>query len=187
MRSLIIRPIQAGFTLVELLIVVIIIAILAAIVVPQFTSATLDAQEAALDANLAAMRSAIELYHSQHNNKYPGNQASNLGCATKGTGGADSNQAFMDQLLLASDATGATCGVADATYKYGPYLRKGIPNEPINSKGSLVADISVPSPSTGAPLGATGTSGGWRYDTLSGQIIMNSTASDSKTKAYSTH
>jgi general secretion pathway protein G len=198
MRSLIIRPIQAGFTLVELLIVVIIIAILAAIIVPQFSSATLDAQESALDANLAAMRSAIELYRAQHSGKYPGNQPSNLGCATKGSGAADSNQAFMDQLLLASDATGATCAISDTTYKFGPYVRKGIPNEPINSKGSLVADISVPAPSTGAPFvtgtGATascatcGTTGGWKYDTLSGQIIMNSsTQKDSKGNFYFTH
>ena len=51
--------IQRGFTLVELLIVVIILAILAAIVIPQFSSATVDAQEASLDSNLNALRSAI--------------------------------------------------------------------------------------------------------------------------------
>ncbi len=57
---------RAGFTLVELLIVVIILAILAAIVIPQFSSATRDTQESALDANLAGLRNAIELYKVQH-------------------------------------------------------------------------------------------------------------------------
>ena len=65
------QHVQAGFTLVELLIVVIILSILAAIVIPQFSSSTTDAQEAALDSNLAALRSAIELFKAQHANLYP--------------------------------------------------------------------------------------------------------------------
>src|SRR5215217_8162947 len=112
---------QTGFTLVELLIVVIILAILAAIVVPQFSATSTDAQEAALDSNLNAIRSAIELYKVQHNNNYPGTAASSGGaaaCATKGAGAALSKDAMFDQLLMASDATGATCSVADTNYKF---------------------------------------------------------------------
>src|SRR6266704_2956885 len=131
MRSLIIRPIQAGFTLVELLIVVIIIAVLAAIVVPQFSSATLDAQEAALDANLASLRSAIELYRAQHSNKYPGATATSggTGCAAPGVKGlattGDTNQAFYEHMTMASDGNGNTCSISDpAIYRYGPYMRK---------------------------------------------------------------
>ena len=196
MRSLIIRPIQAGFTLVELLIVVIIIAILAAIIVPQFSSATLVAQEATLDANLGAMRSAIELFRAQHTNVYPGGAASNVGtaCAAgQGTGAINTAQAFTDHLLLSSDATGNTCKVSDATFKYGPYFRKGIPPDPIYGKGAAViggtivaGEIDVKT--AGTPLAPSANpGGGWQYDTKSGQIVMNSAASDSKTKAYSTH
>ncbi len=47
---------QKGFTLVELLIVVIILAVLAAIVVPQFGSSTQEAKEAALKTTLTEMR-----------------------------------------------------------------------------------------------------------------------------------
>jgi prepilin-type N-terminal cleavage/methylation domain-containing protein len=191
MRSAIPQSKDRGFTLVELLIVVIILAILAAIVVPQFSAATTDAQESALDANLSALRSAIELYKVQHNGVYPGAVASNggSGCATGTKGGATAAgaQAFMDQLLQASDANGNTCTVADATYKFGPYLRKGIPNDGITTppKGSAVGDIVVTS--TGVPITA-GTTGGWAYDTKSGQIVMNSNAQDSsKSKLYSAH
>ncbi len=193
MRSLIIRPIQAGFTLVELLIVVIIIAVLAAIVVPQFTSATIDAQEAALDANLAAMRSAIELYRAQHNNVYPGANVSNGGTCTVGvpgtgaTGGAGGQQAFMDQLLQYSNATGQTCTGADSNFKYGPYFRKGIPADSITGKGAVAAEITVTA--AGTPLAPAAATGGWAYDTKSGQIVMNSNALDSKktTIKYSDH
>lgn len=178
-----------GFTLVELLIVVIILAILAAVVVPQFTSATTDAQESALDANLAAMRNAVELFKVQHGNAYPGAVATTGATCpaggAAGTGAINTAQAFMDHLLQYSNAAGQTCTVGDATFKFGPYIRKGIPADPIMQKGSVVGEITVTS--TGAPIVPGAATGGWAYDTKSGQIVMNSNANDSKGKAYSTH
>jgi len=180
---------QRAFTLVELLIVVIILAILAAIIIPQFTSATVDAQESALDANLTGLRSAIELYHAQHGVLYPGAAASSGGTcaagAATGSGAANTAQAFMDSLLMYSDAAGTTCSVADATHRFGPYIRRGVPADPITGKGALIAEVVVTS--TGAALAPAAATGGWAYDTKSGQIVMNSNANDSKAKAYSTH
>ncbi|HVL55017.1 MAG TPA: prepilin-type N-terminal cleavage/methylation domain-containing protein [Burkholderiaceae bacterium] len=178
-----------GFTLVELLIVVIILAILSAIVIPQFSNTSTEAKEAALDANLAALRTAIELYRAQHGD-YPGAKGTaptvSGSCASPGVAGsaaANSAAALIEQLTRPSDAGGGTCTVADTTnFRFGPYLRKGVPNEPINNKGSLAADIAITS--TGAPISA-GTAGGWAYDTKSGQIVMNSTANDSRGNPYS--
>ena len=91
---------QSGFTLVELLIVAIILAILAAIIVPQFASTTTDAQESALRANLSGLRSATDLYRQQHNGVNPGVNAATGGtCSgTAGLGGAGTQQAIEDQL-----------------------------------------------------------------------------------------
>jgi len=182
------KQVQRGFTLIELLIVVIILAILAAIVIPQFTSATADAQESALDANLANLRSAIELYKVQHNGKYPGDAIVAATCTggTKGAGTAGTSQLLIDQLTMVTDASGGTCTIAVSGEKMvlGPYLRKGLPNEPINNVGAVAANIAVTT--TGAPITAAASTG-WAYDTKSGQIIMNSTTADSKGKLFSTH
>ena len=62
---------RKGFTLVEILIVVIILGILAAIVIPQFTNASQDARRSALASTVQSVRSQIELYKLQHGDTLP--------------------------------------------------------------------------------------------------------------------
>lgn len=178
------RALHRGFTLVELLIVVIILAILAAIVIPQFSTATVDAQEAALDSNLNALRSAIDLYKTQHSGKYPAAVAATGATCTvgaAGTGAINTAQAFTSQLTLFSSITGTTCTGADPTTTLGPYLRKGIPADPITNSAAIAVSTA------GTPLAPAAATGGWAYDVKTGQIVMNSNALDSKGQAYSTH
>ncbi len=52
---------RKGFTLIEILIVVVILGILAAVVIPQFNSAAAESREAAAGSNLATVRQAIEM------------------------------------------------------------------------------------------------------------------------------
>lgn len=61
----------SGFTLVEILIVVVILGILAAIVIPQFTSASEAAKGSSVVSQLQTVRSQLELYNVQHNGSYP--------------------------------------------------------------------------------------------------------------------
>jgi len=63
---------KKAFTLVEVLIVVTIIGILAAIVVPIFQDNVTIAREAAIKDTLRVLRNAIELYAVQHNDVPPG-------------------------------------------------------------------------------------------------------------------
>lgn len=65
------RTVRKAFTLVEILIVVVILGILAAIVVPQFTNATQDAQAGNLQAQLSSLNRQIELYRARNNGNVP--------------------------------------------------------------------------------------------------------------------
>lgn len=60
-----------GFTLVEILIVVVILGILAAIVVPQFTNAANDARVGNVATQVSTIESQLELYAAQNGGSYP--------------------------------------------------------------------------------------------------------------------
>jgi general secretion pathway protein G len=66
---------RKGFTLVELLLVILILAILASIVVPRMTSATGDAKKAKCECNWANLIRALELYAVKNDGAYPANQS----------------------------------------------------------------------------------------------------------------
>src|SRR5436190_20801443 len=62
---------QAAFTLIEILIVVVILGILAAIVYPHFANARADAADKAARTQLQSLRSQIQLYKIQHGGALP--------------------------------------------------------------------------------------------------------------------
>src|SRR5213075_2970476 len=116
---------RRGFTLVEILIVVIILGILAAIVIPQFTNASQDARKNSLTSQLQTIRSQLELYKMQHLDKTPDLLFTN--------GSTD-----WSQLTLKSDkfgSTGATTGL-----DFGPYLQQ-VPANPMNGFSKVTVDV----------------------------------------------
>ncbi|HTE04694.1 MAG TPA: type II secretion system protein [Planctomycetota bacterium] len=140
-----IRRSEKGFTLVELLIVVIILGILAAVVIPQFNTAAAESKEAAVASNLATIRQAIELYKVQHNDAFP-------------TGANN-----MAQLTSQTDANGT---INAASGKYGPYIRNSFPTNPINGFPTVAAAATLP---------AAADTVGWAYSSDTGEFRCSST------------
>jgi general secretion pathway protein G len=114
------RTRKGGFTLVEILIVVIILGILAAIVIPQFTSASQDARKNSLASQLQTVRSQIELYKLQHLDNLPSDLIA--------------SSPNWDQFTNKSDKFGATGTTTDCIF--GPYLQAA-PTNPLNGSTSV--------------------------------------------------
>lgn len=140
-----------GFTLVEILIVVIILGILAAVVIPQFTQASSKASESSLLSDLQTVRSQIELYKVQHLDRTPD---------LKEDGTADTGN-FVARLTGKTDITGKV----NASGALGPYLQ-AFPSNPFAS-GLATVTFGTASPPTGD--GATG----WYYNTSTGKFSPN--------------
>jgi len=142
---------RTGFTLIEVLIVVVIMAVLAATVIPQFSASTKDAKDSTLKFNLQTLQSQVAMYAVQHTGALPGvsnNTIPNLTGATNNLG------------VLSST------GAPDPTHPFGPYVA-AIPNNPYNNL-STVKGIS-----TGvAPTSGDNTTG-WMYDTTNGNFFPN--------------
>ena len=180
-----------GFTLVELLIVAIMLAILAAIVVPQFASTTTEATESALKSDLAGLRSAMDLYRQQHG-EYPGLLASTGGTCTggaAGTGAAEDPQAIIDQLTRYTNDTGQSCTLpVGGNFPYGPYIKESdIPANPITQSAVIVVIAAADAAAGNLAMGGDGPAGGWKYDVTSGKFLANDTNNDSRGVQFDTY
>ena len=130
---------QSGFTLIEMLIVIIVLGILAMIIVPQITISTDDAKVSTLQSSLSGIRSAVEIYYVQHDNTYPG-ENDVTGAATSVD--ADAATAFLQQLTRYTTSSGAVTSVKNTTYKFGPYIKVGaLPVNPFDA--ALDSDVKA--------------------------------------------
>jgi general secretion pathway protein G len=130
---------RSGFTLVEILIVVVILGILAAIVIPEFTDASTQARESSLRSNLQTIRSQIELYQIQHNDDLPGAEAATT---------------FIEAMTETTDVAGSKTGT-----DFGPYVQQ-MPTNPFNNLSDVREE-------TGASTAGANTHG-WVLNTGTG-------------------
>jgi len=140
------RTVKKGFTLIEILIVVIILGILAAIVIPQFTSASTEARQGNLKSQLQTLRSQIALYKLQHRDVPP----------------SQTSATFWNQLTQYSDESGNVNATKTAVFKYGPYYDAPVVNPLSNSSavGSAAGEAAM----------------GWAYDAATGKIKATGSA-----------
>lgn len=163
---------KKGFTLVEVLIVVAILGIMAAIVLPSFQGNVAQAKESASKNNLAILRAHIELYKLQHNGYPPG--------YVNGSGTS------VGVLELQFTRTTTVAGLAHSTstiptdpFLYGPYVRRIPPNAYNN-----LSNIIFVAEGTEFSAAADGASSGWLYKKETAEIRLNWTGTDGNGVAY---
>ncbi len=157
-------PVRRGFTLIEILIVVVILGILAAIVVPQFSNASRLARENTLKDDVRYLRTQLAVFKAQHFDVAPGYP------------GGDSSVAPTQATFLAqmTHYTNEKCGdstTASAAYPFGPYLSR-MPENPLTN----LATIKIVPNGTAMPTPDDTT--GWIYKPETLEIIPNSSKQD---------
>jgi len=141
---------RRGFSLIELVIVVVILGVIGGIAIPRLSRGAEGAADSALIADLAVLRNAIDLYTTEHEGLLP------------------SEAGFVNQMTLYSDISGATNAAKGGAFIYGPYMR-AIPPLPVNGEG----------PATKGMKGDTGVAGAaaagiaWVYDETTGAVNAN--------------
>jgi general secretion pathway protein G len=107
---------RVGFTLVELIIIVSILAILASLVIPKFTDASVVAQVAATKDQLRIVRTVLERYKVDHDDRYPD----------------------IDDLWGAVTGKTDKDGTINASGDFGPYM-KSAPENPFTESITVAA------------------------------------------------
>lgn len=143
---------RSAFTLIEILIVVVILAILAAAVIPQFSDSSTDAKNSTTVYNLSAIRTQIALYKVQHNGTVP--TLANI----------------VTQLTTNTTATGGAGGT------FGPYFQVIPANPQANNNNTFVAVATAGTPPAAVIAGGAG----WQYDASNGNVFANDTTNLTK-------
>lgn len=137
-----------GFTLVEVVIVVLVLSIIAAVASPKLVGVVQNGEVSALSANLTAIRNALEHYAIDHPGNYPG---------------------ALTALARFTSTSGAMSSSKSSFYKDGKYL-DSIPACPVGSRKGATGWGACPNP----PAGESGSSTiGWLYNAASGRVWVN--------------
>ena len=150
---------RTAFSMLELVIVIVILGIVAAIAVPRLSRGSEGAAEAALEQDLSILRNALELYRAEHAGSLP--DEANI----------------IPSLVIHSNHDGtAFHSEKGGEFIYGPYIRLYPPPLPVGRRKGY-RTIAGPD--------ATGV--GWIYDKASGTITANcdSDETDASGKKYS--
>lgn len=163
------RSSSKGFTLVELLIVITILAILALLVIPQVSSATTESREAALKEELRQVRIQINLFKAQLGDVMPGYPEGDRSATPT------ENQfvAHMTQFVAPRFSTSPT---RSAEHTFGPYLPR-IPTNPINGRSSVLVLADADE------ITADGSTG-WIFQPRTGRFVANLTGKGADGRDY---
>ena len=165
------QKMKTGLSIVELLIVVAILGILAAIVVPQFQSHTRQAREATAKESLQILRHLIEFYAAQHNDIPPGYPNGDVSQEP-------TLNWFLMQIGMATTASGEVAAIGTPGYPFGPYLKK-LPENPFNHSEV----ITIVANTEEFPTEAAGTAG-WIYQPATRTIRLDWPGTDLEGISY---
>jgi len=111
---------ERGFTLIELMIVVAIIGILAAIAIPKFADLIRKSKEGSTKGNIGAVKGALAVYYGENEGSYP---TDNLASLTSG-GKYIQNIPFSD--IPSYHAKAATVNTATAVNDAGAWMYNNV-------------------------------------------------------------
>jgi general secretion pathway protein G len=134
---------RAAFSLIELVIVIVIIGVIAAIAVPRMSSGAVSSKVATTASNLNALRRAVDMFTAEHEGRTP-----NYNDAMERT---DSGDEITKRLTL---------GPGNDGVRGGPYLI-AIPINPFTSTSDIVMSKNFTSPSS---------AGAWSYDFMTDEV-----------------
>ncbi|MFP4105658.1 MAG: type II secretion system protein [Phycisphaerae bacterium] len=160
-----------GFTLVEILIVVMILAILGTVILPRFSNASQKARASMLADDLRVLRMQINVFKGQHLSVPPGYP--DLDKSQQPT-----EAAFIIHMTKATTPGGNWAEPGTSGYRFGPYLRE-IPENPVNGKNTVQMIGDADSFPTGGD-----NSHGWIYQPSTMTIHADSPGTDEQGQAY---
>ena len=169
-----IRRYGGGFTLIEILIVVIILGVLSTIVIPRFSTGSRQAREATLKDCLRYLRAQIAAYKVQHNQVPPGYPNDDSDATPTAT-------TFVAQMTQYTDDVGHVGGSASELYRWGPYL-SDMPANPMTSGNGIlvVTGPSLPAPDPSKPYA-------WVYNPQTQEIRANVGGADEAGTPYTSY